>query len=89
MFKYTLYIYIYENLDIENYYISNYIEQYQCFNYSTPVIVEGRYGTTFYGNLVFYIIKSQNETKEYVNQMKKLMKKFKMVGFKQIIYLHM
>ena len=55
---------IYQNLDIENYYISNSIEQYLCFNYSTPVIVGGRYGTTFYGNLVFYIIKCQNGTKE-------------------------
>ena len=56
--------YIYKNLDIENYYISNSIEQYLCFNYSSPVIVGGRYGTTFYGNLVFYIIKCQNGTKE-------------------------
>ena len=55
---------IYKNLDIENYYKSNSIEQYSCFNYSSPIIIGGRYGTTFYSNLVFDIIKCQNGTKE-------------------------
>ena len=55
---------IYKKLDIDNYYKTNSIEQYLCFNYSSPILVGGRYGTTFYSNLVFYVIKCQNGTKE-------------------------
>ena len=39
---------IYKKLDIDNYYKTNSIEQYLCFNYSSPILVGGRYGTTFY-----------------------------------------
>ena len=53
---------IYEKEGIAKYFESNSVEQYSCFNYTSPIIIGGKYATSFYGNLAFYIIKCRNET---------------------------
>ena len=55
---------IYEKKEIKSYYESNAIQEFSCFNYSEPIIIGGQYGTSFYGNLAFYIIKCKNGTED-------------------------
>ena len=35
---------------------------YNCYNYSEPIIIGGKYGTEFYANLAFYIAKCRNSS---------------------------
>ena len=35
---------------------------YNCYNYSEPIIIGGKYGTEFYANLAFYISKCRNSS---------------------------
>ena len=55
---------IYEKKGIVNYFDSNSVIDYSCYNFTSPIIIGGQYSTSFYGNLAFYIIKCQNGTQE-------------------------
>ena len=35
---------------------------YNCYNYTEPIIIGGKYGTEFYANLAFYISKCRNSS---------------------------
>ena len=35
---------------------------YNCYNYSEPIIIGGKNGTDFYANLAFYITKCRNSS---------------------------
>ena len=51
---------IYEKEKIEKYFDSNNIQKYSCYNFTSPIIIGGKYSSSFYGNLAFYIIKCIN-----------------------------
>ena len=51
---------IYEKEGISKYFDSNSVQHYSCYNYTSPIIIGGKYASTFYGNLVFYIMKCIN-----------------------------
>ena len=55
---------IYGKKGVSKYFNSNSVIDYSFFNYTSPIIIGGKYSSSFYGNLAFYIIKCQNGTQE-------------------------
>ena len=53
---------LFKEFGVDNRFNSTGLINYNCYNYSEPIIIGGKYGTEFYGNLAFYIAKCRNST---------------------------
>ena len=51
---------LFDKLGVSDRFNSTGLINYNCYNYSEPIIIGGKYGTEFYGNLAFYIAKCRN-----------------------------
>ncbi len=53
---------LFDKLGVSDRFNSTGLINYNCYNYSEPIIIGGKYGSEFYGNLAFYIKKCQNSS---------------------------
>ena len=53
---------LFKEFGIENRFNSSGLIDYNCYNYSEPIIIGGKNGTEFYANLAFYITKCRNSS---------------------------
>ena len=53
---------LFKEFGIENRFNSSGLIDYNCYNYSEPIIIGGKNGTDFYANLAFYITKCRNSS---------------------------
>ena len=53
---------LFKEFGIENRFNSSGLIDYNCYNYSEPIIIGGKNGTEFYANLAFYIAKCRNSS---------------------------
>ena len=53
---------LFKELEVSNRFDSTGLINYNCYNYSQPIIIGGKYGTDFYANLKFYVMKCRNST---------------------------
>ena len=57
------YVYpIFKKLGVDDKFNSTGLIDYNCYNYSEPIIIGGKYGTDFYANLNFNIMKCKNSS---------------------------
>ena len=57
---------LFKEFGIENRFNSSGLIDYNCYNYSEPIIIGGKNGTEFYANLAFYITKCRNSSNSNV-----------------------
>ena len=53
---------IFKNFGLDDKFNSTGILYYNCYNFSEPIIIGGKYGTDFYGNIEFSIRKCRNSS---------------------------
>ena len=53
---------LFEELGVSNRFNSTGLINYNCYNFTEPIIIGGKYGTDFYANLDFFIIKCRNSS---------------------------
>ena len=53
---------IFKEFEIDDRFNSIGLINYNCYNASEPIIMGGKYGTEFYGNLAFYVSKCKNSS---------------------------
>ena len=53
---------LFEEFGVGDKFNSTGLINYNCYNYSEPIIIGGKNGSEFYGNLAFYIKKCQNSS---------------------------
>ena len=53
---------LFKEFGVDDRFNSTGLINYNCYNYSEPIIIGGKYGTEFYGNLAFYIAKCRNSS---------------------------
>ena len=53
---------IFKNYGLDDRFNSTGILYYNCYNYTEPIIIGGKYGTDFYGNIEFHIKKCRNSS---------------------------
>ena len=53
---------LFEELGVSDRFNSTGLINYNCYNFTEPIIIGGKYGTDFYANLDFYIMKCRNSS---------------------------
>ncbi len=53
---------LFEELGVSDRFNSTGLINYNCYNFTEPIIIGGKYGTNFYANLDFYIMKCRNSS---------------------------
>ena len=57
---------LFNELGVSDRFNSTGLLNYNCYNYSQPIIIGGKYGTEFYSNLDFNIVKCRNSSKSNI-----------------------
>ena len=53
---------LFKELGVDDRFESTGLIDYNCYNFTEPIIIGGKYGTDFYANLGFYIVKCRNSS---------------------------
>ena len=57
---------IFKNFGLDDRFNSTGILYYNCYNFSEPIIIGGKYGTNFYGDIEFHIKKCRNSSESNI-----------------------
>ena len=78
---------LFKELGVADKFESTVLIDYNCYNFSDPIIIGGKYGTNFYANLDFYIVKCRNSSDSNITcKSEEEINSFMQNGWLQITY---
>ncbi len=78
---------LFKELGVADKFESTGLIDYNCYNFSDPIIIGGKYGTNFYANLDFYIVKCRNSSDSNITcKSEEEINSFMQNGWLQITY---